>query len=243
MHPFSGGYVYRFDPNKKRLQIHFFLRVSQKELDGGFMTTKSFFSAKRVTGIAVLLALVVVLQAFGGSIAIGVVQLNFTLIPIVLGAVLFGPLVGGLLGFACGVVVFVQVMMGLGPFYAIIWTHTPLLAALTCIVKTTVAGLVAGWLFQLLAKKNTYVALFVASGAVPIINTGLFIVGCLLMNDSITIFQNTLPDFLGMNMFVFILVGLVTFNFFIELAINLIVAPTLHRVIGVVDKRFQKEEI
>ena len=207
------------------------------------MTTKSFFSAKRVTGIAVLMALVIVLQAFGGTIAIGAVQLNFTLIPIVLGAVLYGALAGALLGFACGVVVLVQVIMGLVPFYAIIWMHTPVLAALTCIVKTTVAGFVAGMLFEIIAKKNTHVALFVASGIVPVINTGLFIVGCLFMNDSITVFQNSLPDFMGMNMFVFILVGLVTFNFFIELAINLIVAPTLHRVIGIVDKRFRKEEI
>ena len=220
------------------------LRVSfLGELDGGFMTTKSFFSAKRVTGIAVLLALVIVLQAFGGSIAIGVVQLNFTLIPIVLGAVLFGPLVGALLGFACGVVVFIQVAMGLVPFYAIIWMYTPVVAALTCIVKTTVAGFVAGWVFELLSKKNTTVALFVASGIVPVVNTALFIVGCLFMNESITIFQNTLPNFLGMNMFVFILVGLVTFNFFIELAINLIVSPTLRQVIGIVDKRFKKEEV
>ena len=145
-----------------------------------------------MTGCAVLLALVIVLQAFGGSIAIGVVQLNFTLIPIVLGAVLYGPLVGGLLGFACGVVVLVQVILGLVPFYAVIWTYTPVLAALTCVVKTTVAGLVSGWLFQLLSKKNTTTALFVASGAVPVINTALFIVGCLCMRESVAVFQNTL---------------------------------------------------
>ncbi len=207
------------------------------------MTTKSFFSAKRVTGIAVLLALVCVLQAFGGSIAIGAVQLNFTLIPIVLGAVLFGPIVGGLLGFACGVVVLAQVIMGLSPFYTVIWTNTPFVTTLTCIVKTTVAGLVAGWAFQLLAKKNTYAALFTASAIVPVLNTALFIVGCLFMNESITIFQGMLEGVGGMNIMVFILVVLVTFNFFIELAVNLIVAPMLHRIIGTVDKRFRKEEI
>ena len=56
-------------------------------------------SAKQITGIAVLLALVIVLQSLGGTIVIGAVQLNFTLIPIVLGAILFGPLVGAFLGF------------------------------------------------------------------------------------------------------------------------------------------------
>ena len=44
----------------------------------------------------------------------------------------------------------------------------------------------------------------------------------------------------GMNVFMFILVGLVTFNFFIEFAINLLVAPGLHTVYRVVEKQFRK---
>ena len=86
------------------------------------MEKKGVFSAKRVTGIAVLLALVIVLQAIGGTILIGAVQLNFTLIPIVLGAILFGAGVGGFLGFACGGVVLIQVITGSAPFYVLIWT-------------------------------------------------------------------------------------------------------------------------
>ena len=98
------------------------------------MQQKGFFSAKNVTGIAVLLALVIVLQTFGGTITIGAVQLNFTLIPIVLGAIMFGPWVGGFLGFACGVVVLIQVIMGFVAFYALIWANDPIVTTLTCIV-------------------------------------------------------------------------------------------------------------
>ena len=193
--------------------------------------------------MAVLLALVVVLQAALGSIMIGAVQLNFTLIPIVLGAILYGPAVGGILGFACGLVVLIQVMMGGSPFYMVIWTNTPFVTTLTCLVKTTVAGVVAGWLFRILSKKYTLIGVFVASATVPILNTGLFILGCLCMNDSIVLFQNMLPDFIGMNPFIFILVVLVTFNFFVELTINLVLSPMLYRVIGIVDKKFQKGKI
>lgn len=206
------------------------------------MKNSGFFSSKRITGIAVLLALVIVLQAALGTVQIGMVQLNFTLIPIVLGAILYGSAVGGFLGFACGLVVLIQVIMGGSPFYVIIWANTPFITVLTCIVKTTVAGFVAGWLFKLVSKKNTLVGVFTASAAVPVINTGLFIVGCLLMNESILAFQQTLPDVGGMNVLVFILVVLVTFNFFVELAINLIVSPALHRVIGIVDKKFKRQE-
>ena len=40
----------------------------------------------------------------------------------------------------------------------------------------------------------------------------------------------------GKNVFGFILVSLVTFNFFIELAVNLLVSPALYRVIKIVGK-------
>ena len=197
------------------------------------MKKENFFSAKRITGLAVLLALVIVLQAVGGSVAIGAVTLNFTLIPIVLGAVLYGAVAGAILGFACGVVVWIQVIMGLSPFYTIIWTHTPVVASLTCVVKTVVAGYVCGVVYRWFSKKNGYVALFVASGIVPVINTALFIVGCLLMGGSITAFQVLIGD-TSVNILVFIMVGLVTFNFFIELALNIVAAPALRTVLAVV---------
>ncbi|MBO4939488.1 MAG: ECF transporter S component [Clostridia bacterium] len=198
------------------------------------MEKKEFFSSKNVTGMAMLLALVIVLQALGGTISIGAVQLNFTLIPIVLGAIMFGPWVGGILGFACGVVVLIQVIMGSVPFYALIWTNDPIVTTLTCIVKTTAAGIVSGFLYQWIVKKNALVAMFVASGIVPVVNTLLFIVGCLFMTNSVHQMAG------GQNVLVFILVALVTFNFFIEFAINLIVAPSLHRVIGILKRTLKR---
>ena len=59
---------------------------------------RKFFSAKRVTGLAVLLALVIVLQLWGNNIKIGATGLSFVLVPIVLGGVLFGPSAGAFLG-------------------------------------------------------------------------------------------------------------------------------------------------
>ena len=213
---------------------YIFLRVSKENPMEVIMKKNSFFSAKNVTTLAILLALVIVLQAFGGSFNIGAVTLNFTLIPLVLGAIVLGPLAGAFLGFASGVVVLIQVILAPAGFYYIIWTNSPFVTTMICLVKTTVAGFVSGWLFRLLEKKNRYAAIFIASGIVPIINTGLFILGCLCMWDTIALVSA------GENVFVFILVGLVTFNFFIEFAINLLVAPGLHTVYGVVEKQFRK---
>ena len=199
------------------------------------MEKKGFFSAKEITGLAVLLALVIVLQSLSAVFPL-FVQLNLALIPIVLAAVLYGTLAGGFLGLACGIVVLAQVISGGSPFYQLIWANDPIVTTLTCLVKTTAAGLLAGVAYRAIEKKNSLVALFAASGIVPIVNTALFIVGCLFMTDSVYQMAN------GQNVLVFILVGLVTWNFFIEFATNLLASPALHRVIGVVEKTFNKRK-
>lgn len=201
------------------------------------MEKNKFFSAKNLVYLAVLLALVVVLQAVGGTIPVGVVSLNFTLIPIALGAILFGAAGGAFLGFACGIVVLIQVIVG-GGFYAIIWTGSPVLTTLTCVVKTTAAGALAGLTYKAIAKKNKLAATFVCAGLVPVINTALFVVGCLCMSDILTEAYGVS----GGNLLVFILVSLVTYNFFIEFAINLLLAPAIHRVVLVVEKMIGKKK-
>lgn len=200
---------------------------------------KTFFTAKNIATMGVLMALVVVLQVFAGSINIAnLVTLNFSLIPIVLGAIVLGPVAGAILGFANGIVILIQVILTPSGFYYIIWTYSPLVTTLICLVKTTVAGFAGGMVFRVISKKNTLAATFVASALVPIINTSLFVLGCLCMSDTILTYQNTRPQSQGMNIFIFICVGLVTFNFFIELALNLIVSPALNSVYRVVEKQF-----
>ena len=191
------------------------------------MKNKLTFSAKQITGIAVLIALVIVLQAVGGSIPIGAIQLNFTLIPIVLSGIIFGALAGALTGFACGVVVLIQVITAPAGLYALMWAGDPIVVVLVCLLKTTVAGFLAGYVYDLIAKKNKMVATFVASAIVPIVNTALFIIGCLFMTNSIYFSASES----GQNVFAYIIIVLVSFNFFFELAVNLIVAPALSRVL------------
>ena len=203
------------------------------------MKLKDLFTAKNVAYLAVLLALVIVLQLFASAVPIGAATLNFSLIPIVLGAIILGVWGGAFLGLACGIVVLIQVIVLTGnPFYYAIWTYSPVVTVFTCIVKTTAAGLLSGLAYQLLQKKNQLVAVFVAAAIVPIVNTGLFIVGCLCMTGTIAEFGGGLQ---GMDVLVFILVGLVSFNFFIELAINLLFAPAIHRVVVVVEKQLGKK--
>lgn len=62
------------------------------------------------------------------------------------------------------------------------------------------------------------------------------------MTDTILIYQDTRPDYDGMNIFIFICVGIVTVNFFIEFALNLIVSPALNSVYRVVEKQFNNKK-
>ena len=212
------------------------------------MEKRKFFSAKNIAYMGILLALVIVLQWFASAIPMGGASLNLALIPIVLGAIMFGMIGGAFLGLACGIVVLIQVVTMPLPFYTTIWTYSPVLTSFICLLKTTVAGLLAGLLYKVIAKKSSIAAVFVAAGIVPILNTSLFILGCLCMTRTITIFQDKLVkefglvEYSGMNVFIFILVGIVTFNFFIEFAVNMVLAPAIHRVVLVVEKQVKKKK-
>ena len=125
-------------------------------------TKRSFFTAKNISYLAVLVALVAVLQCFGGNIKIAGLSLNLALVPIALGAILFGPLVGSILGFICGLIVTIYGVSGSEPFTFFLFGQSPVITVLLCLVKTTAAGAVAGWIYRLIAKKSKIAAVFVA---------------------------------------------------------------------------------
>lgn len=205
---------------------------------------KNFFSAKKIAYLAVLVALVVILQLWGSAIPIGPAGLNlsFVLVPITLGAIMLGPICGMILGFVFGFVVLMTGVTGANFFTAYVFNDSPVFTVLTCILKGVAAGFVGGLLFKVLSKKNKYVAVFVASISVPLVNTGLFILGALCMSGAIKTFANSyMPDVAGKNIVYIIIIGLVTVNFFIELAINLVCAPAIYTVDNVVSKQLKSK--
>ena len=194
---------------------------------------RKFFSAKRVTGLAELLALVIVLQLWGNNIKIGATGLSFVLVPIVLGGVLFVPSAGAFLGLVFGFITLMYGVTGADPFTAVLFAEHPFLTSAVCLVKGTAAGFSAGLLFRLIAKKNGYVGVFVASAAAPVVNTGLFILGALLMSDTLS--ANFVAD--GSTVLYFLIIGCAGINFLVELAINLMLSPAMYSVIRVVSGR------
>ena len=198
---------------------------------------KPFFTAKNIAFLAVLVALVVVLQIWGGYIRIGATSLSFVLVPIVLGAVLLGPLAGAFLGFVFGLIVLIYGITGVDGFTYILFADHPVLTSALCLVKGIAAGLVAGLLFKPVSKKNPYAGVFVASVSAPIVNTGLFILGGPLMSG--TLEANFVAD--GSTVIYFLIIGCAGVNFLVEFAINAVASPAIYTVMRVVGKTMKKK--
>ena len=63
---------------------------------------------RRMVGIAILMAVVVVLQLLGQFIKFGPVSVSLVLLPIVVGSAVYGPAAGAILGATFSVVVLLQ---------------------------------------------------------------------------------------------------------------------------------------
>ena len=202
------------------------------------MEKSKIFSAKNLVYLAVLLALVVVLQCLGGFFRIGTTSLSFVLVPIVLGAVLIGWWAGAVLGFAFGFIVVMYGVTGADAFTNILFVNRPVLTILTCLVKGVAAGVVPGLIYPLIAKKNKLAAVIVASALAPVMNTGLFIIGALCMSGTIT--TNFVAE--GSTLVYFLFIACAGVNFLIEFAINILLSPAIHRVVLVVEKQMRDKK-
>ena len=200
---------------------------------------ETFSQAKKLTYFAVLTALTVVLQLIGNTVRIGVVTLNFSLIPIVLASILLGVWYGTALGAVTGLIILFNCgILGADGFTNVLFATDPVIIILVCVLKTALAGTVSALLFKWISKFNGFVATIVASGIVPVINSGLFILGMLLIIPSLRA-AGFIAE--GANAFSVIVIGFVGLNFVFEFAVNVIVAPALYRVINIVDRSLFKK--
>ena len=187
---------------------------------------------KRMAGIALLMAMVVVLQFVSSMIpAVGGFTISLVLIPIVLGAAVFGPKAGAVLGATFGVIVYINCVTGADPGGAMVFNANPVICFLVVLGKGILAGLAAGFVYKLLKNKNAYVAMLCAAVVCPVVNTGVFVTGMLLF------FVDILEAWAdGASVAAYILGGLAVFNFLPELAINVVFSPAGQRIAHTIEK-------
>ena len=127
-------------------------------------------NTKAIVGTGILTALVLILQLWiAQSIKIGTFSITLVLVPIVVGAALYGWKSGVWLGFVFGL----ATLADAAPFFAISYFGT----IATCLTKGVLAGLAAALVYKAFEKKNRYVAVFLAGLVCPIVNTGIFVLG------------------------------------------------------------------
>ena len=177
---------------------------------------------------AILTAIVIVLQILGGFIKFGPFSVSLVLIPIVIGAAKCGVKIGTWLGFVFGAVVLLN--GGATAFFAVNVFGT----VLTVLLKGAACGFAAGLTYKLLAKYNKYAAVVAAAVVCPLVNTGVFLLGCLLF------FLDTIKAWganLGFtNTVSHVFLGMVGGNFLFELASNMILSPVILRILNFKEK-------
>ena len=186
-----------------------------------------------MVGVALLMAMVVVMQAISSIIPpVSGFPISLVLIPIVLGAAVFGPGAGAVLGATFGVIVYINCVTGADPGGAMVFAASPALCFLVVMGKGILAGAAAGGVYRLLRKVNSYFAMVCAAIVCPLVNTGVFI-ACML-----TFFIDVLKAWAqGGDLMGYILSGLILINFVPELIINVVFSPAGQRIMNAVSKR------
>lgn len=186
---------------------------------------------KALVGTGILTAIVIVLQTLASGIKLGPFSITLVLVPIIVGAALYGAKTGAWLGFVFGVVVLIH---DAAAFLAI---NTPG-TIITCLLKGILAGLASAVVYKLFANKNKWVAVFSAAIVCPVVNTGVFLLGCLIF------FYSTIQEWATGAGFgsagAYMIFGLAGLNFLTELVVNIVLAPAVLRIIDVVTKSKKK---
>lgn len=175
---------------------------------------------KTLVGMGILTAIVIVLSV-AVAIKFGMFSITLTLVPIVIGAALYGWKAGAWLGFVFGC----MALTDAAPFLAVSIPGT----VVTCIAKGTLAGAAAGLIYNAIAKKNRLAAVIGAAVTAPIVNTGVFLLGCTAF------FLDTIAGWAGsQSVGVYMITGLVGVNFLVEMAVNVVLITAVERILNIV---------
>lgn len=216
---------------------------------------------KKIVGIGLFTAIVLVLQFLGGGIKFGMFSISLVLVPIVVGAAVYGWQAGAWLGFTFGVAVLLS--GDAAAFLAVDVVGT----VLTVLVKGTAAGLCSGLVYRLvhtlmnkhskkriqfiknnygigeccetgvyeyISRNNRYIAVIAAAVICPIVNTGIFLLGCVLFFMETVAGWGAAVGFENVASYMFL--GLAGTNFLIELTTNLLLSPVIVRLISYAKK-------
>lgn len=178
---------------------------------------------------AILTALIFILQMMGSFIRLGPFSISLVLVPIILGAATCGAGMGAWLGAVFGAAVLLS--GDAAAFLAVnLWG-----TVVTVLVKGAMCGFVSGLFYDIIKRKNEKAAIFISAAICPIVNTGIFLVGCYLFFYETVAQWGAAIGFSNATEYMFF--GLAGGNFIFEFIINLLLVPAIIKVLLLIQKR------
>ncbi len=161
-----------------------------------------------------------------GYLKIGPVSITFNTIPVVIGAIVLGPLAGAVLGGIFGATSFIQ-CFGMDAFGVALMSINPFYTAIVCFVPRVLIGILAALVFRALVRKSKSIFSFAAASLTGAVTNTVFFVGGLVL-------------FFGRSEFMIqtfgegamkIVTALVTFNSLIEAVVCTIVGAAIAKAV------------
>jgi len=207
---------------------------------------------------AILTALVVILQFMGAFIRFGPFSISLVLLPIVIGAATCGTGISTWLGLVFGAVVLASgdaaaflVVDAIGTVITVLvkgsaaglFAGLAYKAVLSLMNRHSMGQIrrmkskhglgecCEQGVYDYISGKNKYIAVLAAAIVCPVVNTGIFLLGCRIFFME-TVAQWAAGVGLGANVGKYMIVGLVGANFLFEMATNLILSPVVVRIVG-----------
>ena len=200
-----------------------------------------------IVGVALFTGMVIVLQLLGSFIHFGMFSISLVLVPIVVGAAVYGAAAGAWLGFVFGVTV---LLSGDAAAFLVV---NPAGTIAVVLIKGIASGFCGGLAFRAFAgrehflgipfseirplelaekirARRMYEGVILAAIVTPVVNTGIFLIGCFLF------FMPTIEGWaeafgFGSNVAGYIVSSLVGMNFVFELLFNVLLGPVITRLI------------
>lgn len=159
---------------------------------------------QKLTVLSVLAAITVIVS-FLPLKTLGL-EITFTMIPVAIGAVLYGPSGGAVLGGVFGTVSFLQ-CLGYSSFGAALLGINPFLTFIVCVPTRLLAGLLAGAIASALKKscRSNTPALLAASLAAPVFNTLFFMSTLVIFFYRTELIQSFAEQLGAANPFIFVI--------------------------------------
>lgn len=186
---------------------------------------------------ALLTALVFLLQYLGAFIRLGPFSVSLVLIPIVIGAATCGVGIGTWLGLIFGAAVLLC-----GDAAAFLSVNA-IGTVITVLLKGALCGFFAGIVYKASfgalnklsqkRKRNSFISVMLAAITCPIVNTGVFLLGCYAFFLP-TITEWAAAASLGGNVGQYMIFVLVGGNFIVELLANIVFTPVIVHILNAI---------